>query len=238
MVCALVLGVPFAGGSPAGPLGGPPPASSLRTMGARFWVGVPPLPSPPLWPLALGARDRLGGGGSLPSPRLPVPSPRALSWGFRPPPPTYVRFLWPAPARPDCASRQRSRSRADGLCYRVPSAAVSLLLGRRGPRGDWASHCRGRSRAGGVCFWVPRASGLLLRPCLRLCILSSRYASSRRAVSAIGWALSGGLGGGWVFLFSPPPASVLPPSGSGRCGGSQGFDSLGAPILSGGRVIP
>ena len=36
----------------------------------------------------------------------------------------------------------------------------------------------------------------------------------------------------------PPPPSVPPLSGLGRCGGSQGFDSLGGPHLSGGQVIP
>ena len=63
-------------------------------------------------------------------------------------------------------------------------------------------------------------------------------APSRRAVPAIGWALPGISGGGWVFVPSPPPPSVLPPSGSGHCGGSQGFDSLGFLILSGGQYIP
>ena len=51
-------------------------------------------------------------------------------------------------------------------------------------------------------------------------------------------ALPGVSGGGWVLVPSPPPLSVLPLSGSGRCGRSQGFDSPRSPIFSGGRVIP
>ena len=206
-------------------------------MGARFWVGVPSIPSPPLWPLVLGVRDRLGGG-SLPSTCLPGPSPCALACGFRPPLlPLCVSFGRRRP-RADCASRRCSRIRADGLCCRVPRVAVSLLLSPRRPHGDWASQRLGRNRANGVCFRMPCAAGSLLRPRFYLRILSPGRASSRRAVSAIGWALPGGSGGWWFLVPSPPPASILPPSGLGRCGGSQGFDSLGAPILSGGRVIP
>ena len=41
-------------------LSGIPPAPSLRALGARCWVGVPLLPSPPHQPLALGVRNYLG----------------------------------------------------------------------------------------------------------------------------------------------------------------------------------
>ena len=149
--------------------------------------------------------------------------------------------------RADWASHRRSRSRADGLCCRVPRASgyhlrlrlcPMAVFGRRRPRADWASHRRSRSRTGEVCWWLPYAAGSLLRLRLRLSALSPRHASSHRAVSAIGWALPGGLGGGWVFVPSPLPSSVLPLSGSGHCGGSQGFNFLGPPILSGGPVIP
>ena len=44
------------------------PVPSLRVVGARCWVGIPPLPSPPRRPLVLGARDRLGVDLSLVSP--------------------------------------------------------------------------------------------------------------------------------------------------------------------------
>ena len=123
------------------------------------------------------------------------------------------------------------------LC--VPASCGPMaVFGQSRPRTDWASHRRCRSRAGEVCWRVPHAAVSLLCLCLCLRILSPRCASSRRAVSAIRWALPGGLGGWWVFVPSHPPSSVLPLSGSVCCGGSQDFDFLGDPIPYGGRVIP
>ena len=233
----LVLGVPLAGGSPAGPLG-PPPCSLAARHGIGLLGGGSPTPFPPsLTPRV--RRARLFGGDPLFCRPvcwvcLLVRSP----WGFVPPLlPLCVSFGRCRPLS-DCASFQCSRSRADGLCCQVPRAVVSLLLGRRRSRGDWASYRRGRSRAGEVCFRVPRAAGSLLRPRLCLRVLLPCSASSRRAVSVIRWAVPGGSGGGWVFIPSLPPASVLPQMGLGRCEGSQDFNSLGAPILSGGQVIP
>ena len=104
---------------PLGLSGVPPPSPSMHAMGVCFWVGVPPLPSPPLRPLVLGMRNRLGGG-SPPSPRLPGLSPRARSWGC------FVPPLLP-------------------LC--VPCRPMAVF-GRSRPRADCASHRRCPSRAG------------------------------------------------------------------------------------------
>ena len=53
---------PPRGGFPLWASRGSPLAPLLHTLGACYWVGVPPLPSPPLRPLELGTCDRSWGG--------------------------------------------------------------------------------------------------------------------------------------------------------------------------------
>ena len=59
-----------------------PPVPLMRAVGACYWVGGPPPPSPPWQPLALGAGSRSGGG--LGSVRPPSGS-RALRARWEPP---------------------------------------------------------------------------------------------------------------------------------------------------------
>ena len=63
-----------------------PPVPPLRAAGVRCWVGGPPPHSSPWRPLALGERNR-SGGGSPPSLHRPVPAPSLPSGGLSPPPP-------------------------------------------------------------------------------------------------------------------------------------------------------
>ena len=79
--------LPFAQRVPRCSDWGYPPVPLLRALGPRFWIGVPPPPSPPWRPLTLGARDRSGGGGSTPSLCRRAPVSRSHSGVFRPPPP-------------------------------------------------------------------------------------------------------------------------------------------------------
>ena len=64
---------------------------SLRAMGARCWGGVPPLPSPPLWPLVLGVRDCSGEGISFDASSVVSVSARALL-GVSSPPSSLCAF--------------------------------------------------------------------------------------------------------------------------------------------------
>ena len=212
----------------SGPLGVPPSAPSLHARDACFWVGVPPLSSPPLRPLVLGAHDRSRGGISSVSPSAIARSACARLGGFVPPLPP--------------------------LCILVVSCVPMAVLLRCRPRSVLASHqrrcCRfavlttlarvafgfGCGCAGEVCWRVPCAASFLRR--LLHSVLHRCRASWRRAVPAIRRLLPGVSGSGWVFVPSPPRPSVLPPSGLGRCGVSQGFVSPGSPIFSGGRVVP
>ena len=81
----MVLGVPLAGGSPAGTLGGPPPlpccARWVRADGWGFPLSLPP----PLCPLALGVHDRSGGDLSSVSPSARSVSSRSLLGVSSPP---------------------------------------------------------------------------------------------------------------------------------------------------------
>ena len=70
------------GGSRGGVIRGFPPVPLMRAVGACYWVGGPPPPSPPWQPLALGAGSRSGGG--LGSVRPPSGS-RALRARWEPP---------------------------------------------------------------------------------------------------------------------------------------------------------
>ena len=139
---------------------------------------------PPRQPLALGAHD-CSGVSSPPSLCQMFPSPRSLSWEFRPP----LLLLWPP-----------------------MSCGPMVVLDRLRPRAGWASHRRRRclfavltaltrvtfgcgfSRAGGVCRGVSCAAGSLCRIPFR--ILLRHRALSSRAVSTIVWALPGISGGG------------------------------------------
>ena len=82
---------------------GSPPDSLLRAMGARCWVGVNPPPSPPRWPLALGAHNRLGGTFSSVS-LLAVSLSELALLGVSPPPssrcflPLLLVAPWPSSA--------------------------------------------------------------------------------------------------------------------------------------------
>ena len=158
-------------------------------------------------------------------------------WGVVPPIyPWCASDQWHRP-RSHWASHRRGRSRACEVCWQVPSVVwISSSAGTVPVK--WASRRRNRSCASGVCCRAPHAAGLLLRPRLHLRVLHRYRAPWCRSVSIIVWLPPVGSGGGWVFVPSPPPAFVLPPLGSGCCGGSQGFNSLGAPNLSWGRVIP
>ena len=210
------LGSPFrfqwppSWGVPPLGLSGVPPAPSLRALVARFWVGVPPLSSPPLRPLALGAPNRAGGGGSPLSPRRPCPSPSARSMGFRSPP----SFLRAAPINGAGLTLTGPPTDAAGAapvkCAGVYPAALWFSSSAGAVPADWSSHHRGQSCAYGVCCRAPRAAGSILRPRLRLRVLHRRCTPWRRSVSAIGRLLPVGSGGGWVFV-PPPPTHVRPP---------------------------
>ena len=82
---------------------------------------------------------------------------------------------------------------------------------------------------------VPCSAGSIR--CLRRLVRRLRPASSCCAVAANCPFLPGFSGVGWVFVSSPPPPSVLPPSVVGRCEGSQDFVSPGSLCLSGGQVV-
>ena len=73
-----------------------PSAPSLRAIGARCWVGVPPLPFTPCWPLALGARNRSGGAiSSVSLYAASLPSCSLLGVSSPPPPAVDACVLWP-----------------------------------------------------------------------------------------------------------------------------------------------
>ena len=105
---------PLAGGSLAVPHRGPPPSPSLHAVGARCWVWVPPLPSPPWRPLALSARGRLGGGPLCHRLVGCVPCCALAPWGVVP------------PFRPLCCSGQR---RGGLALTRDPTSAVWAMAG-------------------------------------------------------------------------------------------------------------
>ena len=91
---------PFAWGGPVLQCSGSPPLPSLRAVGARFWVGVPPPSYSPRRPLALGVRNRSGG--PLSSVYPPSGSCAELArLGFLSPSSYQVRTaLWFMPPRP------------------------------------------------------------------------------------------------------------------------------------------
>ena len=219
------------------PLGCPPPAPSMCALVARCWVGVPPLPSPPLRPLASGARNRSGG--SLYSVAsstvsfslhvlLGVLSPLSVLDGdlingaglALTGPPTVAARAAPV----SCAGEY------PGL-FGFPPRPVRALL--TGPPVATAEAtlvgCSAGLPALSVCCSAPASASMS-----SIAATPHGVAPSPPLVgcSQLGWSVGG---------FSsppPPPASVLPQSGSGRCGGSQGFDSLGPPNLSGSQVVP
>ena len=82
---------------------GVPPVPSLRAVGACCWVGVPPPLSPPRQPLALGARDRLGGSLSSVSPMSGFRA-ELTPLGFSSPSSSWVHpalwFVAPCPSAP------------------------------------------------------------------------------------------------------------------------------------------
>ena len=218
------------------PLGGPLPDPSLRALGVRCWAGVPPLPSPPLCPLALGARNRPGGSlssvallavSSSSRVLLGVSSP--LSGIGVPPMDGAVLALTGPPTGAARAAPMRCAGKYPALFGSPPRLAQSLPTGpptaaaKAAPVG-----CAVGRPVPPVCCSVPASASSsfnLPRPVAPLRLRHWSAAPSE-------------VGGGWVFVSSPPPASVLPPLGSGRCGGSQGFISLGASAFSGVRVIP
>ena len=229
-------GVPLAGASPSGLLA-PLPRSLAARHGRALMGGGSPSPFPPSSAARVRRAGPFGGSPILHLPICRVPLLVRAPGGFvLPLLPLCVTASYGPMAvfgrrrpRSDWASHRRSRSRAGEVFWQVPRAVGSLLrlrlgpmsvFGRLRPRTDWASHRCSRSRAGEVCWRVHCAAGSLLRLRLRLRVLSPRRASSRRAVSAIGWALPGGSGVGCVFIPSPLPSSPPP---------RRDWDSGGAP---------
>ena len=98
---------------------GPPPLPSLHDVGTHSWVGVPPLPSPPLHPLALSARGRSGGG--LHTIALSAVRPAALSLlGVSSPP----DVCWAVPFPPRRPLALGSRGRSGGGLSTIAFSAV------------------------------------------------------------------------------------------------------------------
>ena len=162
---------------------GYPPDPSLRAMGARCWVRVPPLPSPPRRPLALGARNRSGGILSSVSPLAGSRSELALQ-GFSSPPSS--RWI---PALCCVAPWLYSYGAGPALAWPPTDASDATLS---------------YSRCGCIPFSVVAAAVLV--EC------SGGYpappAPVAVSISAIGRLLPGCSGGGWVFVPSPPAPVV------------------------------
>ena len=213
---------------------GVPPCSLAARRGRALLGEGTPSPFPPS--LAAHARrsQPFRGGTSPPSPCCRVLLLAVAPWGVVPPFRPLCCARGCCRPRAHSSSHQRVLSRGGGVCWRVPSVIVCMSsLACVGPV-DWASLRRGQSRAGGVCCRAPRAAGSLFRPHCRLRVPHLRRSPWRLSVSAIGRLLLGWSGGGWIFVPSPPTASILPPPGSRRCGGSQSLVSHWAPAFSGG----
>ena len=186
-------GYPSGGGVPRCSAWGSPPVPLLCAVGVRCWVGFPPPPSPPGKPLALGTRDRSGGGGPL------LRRSRLQSGVFVPP-------LLPSPSR---------------AVYHVPMAVLSCRKPRNSLASLRHLRCHlvvltvrvlsvfgcSASYAVEVFGQVPCSAGSRHR--LDRLVRRLRSDASRRAVATIGpfslVALT-------VNGFSPPPPCPRPSS--------------------------
>ena len=177
---------------------GVPPVPSLRAVGARFWVGVPP----PILPL--GGRSRLAratvwGGGSPPSLFCRAPAPSARAWVFRPPPPPKSvprcgpwlhgrPLLMRAPCWPDL--------------FLTPLTPVSCTRGAQARRAWTWRRWRHRSTLAGAL----RRRLLPPSPSPRPAPPSCRFMPCRLRRRALApWLL-----GRWVGFRPLPPAPVRP----------------------------
>ena len=125
-------GGPPLGGLPLWSSWGSPLLPSLHTVGARRWVRVPPLPSPPLRTLALSARGRLGGGLSAISASAVRPAALSLLWVSSVP---AVQWAVSAPPCRPLALRAHDRSRGALSAIASPAmlAIPPALLGVSSP---------------------------------------------------------------------------------------------------------
>ena len=208
-------------------LSGSPPLSLAARHGRALLGGGYPSPFPPSSAARIRRAQLFGGGPLLRLSVRPFPLLALSTGGFAPP----LLPLWPTLSCGPMAILGRRRPRSVLASHRCRRCLFTLLTTLARVAFGCVFSCDG-----GVCGQVPCAASSLRRRHLH--VLLHRCALSRRAVAAIGRLLPGVLDSGWFFVPSPLPPSVLPPSGLGRCGGSQGFVSPGSPIFSGGRVIP
>ena len=106
---------------------GSPPATLLHAMGARCWVGVPPLPSSPSSAARVRRARQFGGGLSSVSPSAVARSARALLGVLSP-----LFSLWVIPLCPVAPWLSSSVAGPDLSWPPTNAAAASLPYSRRG----------------------------------------------------------------------------------------------------------
>ena len=95
-----------------------PPSPSLRAVVSRFWVGIPPLSSPPSWPLELSAGGHLGRALSVIASSAVCPSAfLLLGASFTP----SVRWAVPSPL---CPPALGARGWSGGALSIIASSAI------------------------------------------------------------------------------------------------------------------